>query len=231
MKNVIFFGIGALVGSVVSVLCVKGHYQKIADEEIREIREVYRKKIASKELAEKNSNAKKAFLEEKSDEKEHENEAKLSQLTQKNWEIHRYEELREPYIHSHNVFSNPPTDDELTDFEDEINDDPYEIIVDHTAPSDGYSEPFIISEEEFASELFYEKVMLFYYTDGYAVLEDTDEVVDSIEEFIGPKILPEIFDMGTAFESDTVYVRNKNRSTDYGIIFTGTEFVQEEGPD
>ena len=231
MKNVIFFGLGAITGAVAAVLCVKGHYQRIAREEIEEVREVYRKKTASKELADKNSEAKRAFLDEKIGEKEAQNEAKLVKLTEKKDDIRRFEELREPYVQSHNVFSNPPDDDDLSDLEDFPSDDPYEFLVDHTGPSDGYSEPFVISEEEFASEkLFYDKVMLFYYTDGIAVLEDTDEVVESIEELIGPDILPKIFDMGTEYDSDTVYVRNDNRSTDYGIIFTGTEFVQEEAP-
>lgn len=231
MKNVIFFGLGAIAGAVVTVLCVKGHYQKLADDEIQEIRDVYRKKIASKEIADKNSAAKKALLEEKFTEKEPENEAKLTQLTQKKDDIQRFEELREPYIQSHNVFSNPLSNDDMSDLEEYPNEDPYEFVVDRTGPSEVNSEPFLISEEEFAGEkLFYDKVMLFYYTDGIAVLEDTDEIVESIEELIGPDILPSIFDMGTKFESDTAYVRNDNRSTDYGIIFTGTEFVQEEAP-
>ena len=228
MKNVIFFGLGLIAGAVTGVLCAKGYYQKIAEEEIEEVREVYRKKTASKELADKNSEAKRVLLEEKMPE----NEAKLVKLTEKKSDIQKFEELREPYVQSHNVFSNPPSDEDLSDFEDFLNDDPYELTVERTSPPDGYSEPFMISEEEFASEkLFYDKVMIFYYTDGIAVLEDTDEIIESVEDLIGPDILPKIFDMGTEYESDTVYVRNDNRSTDYGIIFTGTEFVQEEAPD
>ena len=233
MKNVIFFGLGAALGSIVTVFCVKRHYRKLADEEIDEVREAYRKKTVSKELAERNSEAKKAILRDISSEKEPENEAKLVKLTEKSEDLKRFEELREPYVESHNVFSNPLNEEEFDDFEEDT-DDPYEIFVDHTSPSELNSQPFEISEEEFASEkLFYDKVMLFYYNDGIAVMEDTDEIIDALEDLIGPDIIPEAIERLGDYpsENDTVYVRNDNRSTDYGIIFTGTEFVQEEEPD
>ena len=230
MKNVIFFSLGAALGSIVTVLCVKNHYRKLADEEIDEVREAFHRKTVSKELAERNSEAKKAFLSDISNEKEGSKEEKLTQLTQKSEDLERFETLREPYVESHNVFSNPLDDEEMDDFEED-NDDPYEFIVDRTGPSDRNSEPFEISEEEFASEkLFYDKVMVFYYTDGIAVLEETDEIVEVLEDLIGPDILPEFMKRIGDYpgENDTVYVRNDNRSTDYGIIFTGTKFVREE---
>ena len=233
MKNVICFGIGVALGAVASVLCVKRHYQKLAEEVIEEIRELYHKKTASKELAEKNSEAKKAFFNDISDEKVPENEAKVTQLTQKNAELERFESLREPYVQSHNVFSNPPDDEDLSGLDD-FEDDPYEFEVDQTGPSDDISEPFEISEEEFSSEkLFYDKVILFYYNDGITVVEETDEIVEALEDLIGPDILPNAMDKfgWDPKENDAVYVRNNNRSTDYGILFTGTDFVQEEEPD
>ena len=41
MKQVLYFSIGAAIGSLVTWLCVKGHYEKKADEEIRSMREEY----------------------------------------------------------------------------------------------------------------------------------------------------------------------------------------------
>lgn len=227
MKNVIFFGIGAILGSVVTYFCVKDHYRELAESEIEEIREMYRKKTASKETAEKNEEAKKAMLNDISNEPKEES----PQMIRKR-ELKIYDKIREPYVESHNVFSNPLNEDEI-DNEEEFTDDPYELVVDRSTPSDGYSEPHEISEEEFASErLFYDKAMVFYYTDDVAVLEETDEIIDSIEDLIGPDILPEAMEkLDIRNGNDTIYVRNDNRSTDYGIIFTGTEFVQEEEPD
>lgn len=41
MKQVLYFSLGAAIGSLVTWLCVKGHYEKKADEEIRSMREDY----------------------------------------------------------------------------------------------------------------------------------------------------------------------------------------------
>lgn len=41
MKQVLYFSLGAAIGSLVTWLCVKGHYEKKADEEIRSMREEY----------------------------------------------------------------------------------------------------------------------------------------------------------------------------------------------
>ncbi len=41
MKQVLYFSIGAAIGSIVTWLCVKKHYENKADEEIRSMREEY----------------------------------------------------------------------------------------------------------------------------------------------------------------------------------------------
>lgn len=41
MKQVLYFSLGAAIGSLVTWLCVKGHYEKKADKEIMEMREAY----------------------------------------------------------------------------------------------------------------------------------------------------------------------------------------------
>lgn len=286
MKNLIFFGAGMIVGAGIGVLAVRGHYRKLAFDEINEARDVFRKMSASKEAALKNSEMKNQILNDISasdaenlnksdatdatDAKEDSDEVEDTEKIEKNQkflkktdatdsesgDLRRYFEIREKYSGENeanesanrerkvsygkhfNVFSNPPDEENLDilgddedEFGDEIIEDPYEIIVDRTAPSDGDSEPYVISEDEFASEkLFYDKVMIEYYTDGVAVLEDSDQIIESIEELIGPDILDEIEDSNSEFKDDNeVYVRNDNRSTDYGIIFTGTKFVPEEG--
>ena len=224
MNKVIFFSIGLVVGAGIGVLASRGYYRKLAFQEISEVRDIYRKKTAAKEQIERNEELKKQFLDEKSASvvsKSTKNDAKIV-------DFNRYSELREPYsggnIELHNVFSNPLNASEIDNEEDDDS-DPYEIFVDHEAPSEGFSEPYEISEEEFASEkLFYDKVMIEYYDDGIAVLEDSDQIVESIEELIGPDILK-----GKSVNENEFYVHN--RSTDYGIRFTGTDFVPEEGLD
>ena len=74
-------------------------------------------------------------------------------------------------------------------------------------------------------KLFYDKVIVEYYADGIAVIEETDEVLDSLEDQIGPYILDK------PIEEDEIYVRNEARSTDYCIQIKETNFVSEEGSD
>ena len=210
MKNVIFCVTCVSFGIGIGILATKNHYKKLAFHEINEVREVYRRKNAAKEAVDRNAELKKQLLkEDKTDATDTENE--VSAL------LKRYSGER------HNVFSNPPDADEIDNSWGEEDDDPYEIVVDRTGPREESSDPFEITEDEFASEkLFYDKVMVEYYTDGIAVLEDSDQIIESLEELIGPYIL------GLVDHEGEVYVRNDNRSTDYGIIFKGTKFVPEE---
>lgn len=208
MKPVLYFVFGVAAGAAVTFLAVKKHYEQLAYDEINDIRDTYRKKYASKELIEKNEKAKEKLI----------MEAEKTEKTEKTEK--EAKEALGRYSGHFNIFSNPPDPEEI-DTEDN---DPYEIIVDRTGPVEEDQDPYMISEEEFASEkLFYDKVMIEYYDDGIAVLEDNDQIIDSLEDLIGPYIL------GKPVEDDTIYVRNNRRATDYGIIFTGTEFVPEEG--
>ena len=228
MKNWIFFVGGMAVGAGIGVLAVRSHYRKLAFDEISEIREYAKKKIAAKETAGRNEEAKKELLNDIS-ETEEKGRAAVEEVRKK-YAGETDEKSRKAYSGHFNVFNNPPEasriDNSYEDEEEEDPDDPYEIIVKHESPREGSGEPYRITEEEFAGEnLFYDKVMLEYYDDGNAVLEDTDEVVESIEDLIGPYILDR------PIEDDTIYVRNDNRSTDYGIIFMGRPLSQEEGSD
>ena len=227
MNKWLYLLIGVVVGGGIGVLCSKKYYQKLAFDEITDIREMYRKKTAAKELIDKNSELKKKLLDEKNDSKTKE----TGKTGSKKEELNRYSEIRKPYSGDdfseyHNIFSNPPSPFDIDNGADDG--DPYELVVDHEGPSEGYSEPYEISEDQFASEkLFYDKVMIEYYDDDVAVLEDSDEIVESIEDLIGPNILrtkPE-------YKNEEFYVRNDNRSTDYGIRFTGTDYVPKEGFD
>ena len=220
MKKWIFLGLGMVIGAGIGVLSVRGHYRKLAFDEINEARDVFRKMAAAKDAVGRNIEMKKEIMSD------------ISEKPSKKDDFGRFSEISKPYLgenrQNYNVFSNPPSVEE-EDEEDE-EDDPYEITVDHESPRDGYSEPYEITEDEFASyKLFYDKVMIEYYTDGVAVLEDSDQIIDCIEDLIGPDILSGKNSRMSKWDGDEIYIRNDNRSTDYGIIFTGTEYVPEEG--
>lgn len=218
MKQVLYFALGVAAGAAVTFLSVKKHYEQLAFNEINEIKETYRKKVASKELADKNIEEKKKLMSD---------ETGKTGVTGTDETEKKAHEAIKRYSGNFNVFTNPPDPKEIDNGagdEEDISPDPYEFIVDRSGPGEENQDPYVITEEEFASEkLFYDKVLIEYYEDGIAVLEDTDEIIDSLEDLIGPYIL------GKPVEDDTIYVRNNRRSTDYGIIFKDTEFVSEEG--
>lgn len=225
MKNLIFLLAGLGLGVGIGILSTRNHYRKIAYKEINEVREARKRRAESKELAEKNRAMKQAVLDSSEELAKKATEAK---------ERYSGEKYTEPKIHEnheskhYNVFSNDKDEIEEGLFPE----DPYELTVDHEAPDDGYSEPFVITEEDFASEkIFYDKVMLEYYTDGIAVNDENDEIIDSIEDLIGPDILSEENLKTLQLKDDTLYVRNDSRSTDYGIIFKDAAFVSEEDLD
>ena len=245
MKKWIFLGVGLVLGAGIGVLSTRGYYRKLAFDEINEARATFRKMTASKEAANRNDEMKKKIV-EKDDPEESGKTGKVVQNSGKKADFSQFSEIIKPYTgekveknesakQNYNVFSNPPNADELDISDDEEEEenakDPYELTVDHEAPKEnGYSQPYHITEEEFASDkMFYDKVMIEYYDDGVAVLEDSDQIIDCIEDLIGPDILPNIDNNPQWIYNDNeTYVRNDSRSSDYGIIFTGTNFVPKE---
>ena len=255
MKRIIFFGLGLVVGAGIGVLATRGHYRKLAFDEINEAREAFRnmksvRKVTTTKTTIKTTTTNKSGNEEQETEpingEDPEKTGKTGKLVQnssKKDDFNRYSEIIEPYTgddsgpfkHNYNVFSNPPDPNNIDISEDEENetDDPYEITVDHESPKEGgYSAPYHITEEEFASDkMFYDKVMIEYYNDGVAVLEDSDQIIDCVEDLVGPDILREDIADKWIYNDNETYVRNDSRSTDYGIIFTGTNFVPKEAQD
>ena len=226
MKNWIFFGFGVALGSGVTFFAIKKHYKDVAYHEISEMRKFYKEKKA--ELDEKY--APKSDKTDATDAKKSEKLAKSSEISDV---LNRYSGGNQGnfVVEPHKKVRKTGTNDEKDDLDDrfytEEGDDPYDIFVSHEAPSEGYAEqPYRISEEQFSSEkLHYDKVTVEYYADGIAVLDETDEILDSLEDQIGPDIF------GKPIEEDEIYVRNEARSTDYYIQLKETNFVSEEGSD
>lgn len=241
MNKWIFFGFGVALGSGVTFFAVKKHYKNVAYHEISEMRKFYKEKKAELEA----KYAPKSDKTDATDAKKSEKMNKYSEITdvlnkysggnQGNFVVEprkKVEKIRAKRDENHDISSDfRRSNDEKDDLDDrfytEEGDDPYDIFVSHEAPSEGYAEqPYRISEEQFSSEkLHYDKVTVEYYADGIAVLDETDEILDSLEDQIGPDVL------GKPIEEDEIYVRNEARSTDYYIQLKETNFVSEEGSD
>ena len=234
MNKWIFFGFGVALGSGVTFFAVKKHYQNVAYHEISEMRSFYKEKKAELE-------AKYAPKSDKTDATDAKKSGKMNKYSeisdvlnkysggnQGNYAVKPRKKVRKTGEKSSDFGRLNDEKDGLDDrFYTEEGDDPYDIFVSHEAPSEGYAEqPYRISEEQFSSEkLHYDKVTVEYYADGIAVLDETDEILDSLEDQIGPDIL------GKPIEEDEIYVRNEARSTDYYIQLKETNFVSEEGSD
>lgn len=234
MNKWIFFGFGVALGSGVTYFAVKKHYQNVAYHEISEMRSFYKEKKAELEA----KYAPKSDKTDATDAKKSEKLAKSSEISdvlnrysggnQGNFVVEPHKKVGKTGAKSSDFRRSNDEKDDLDDrFYTEEGDDPYDIFVSHEAPSEGYAEqPYRISEEQFSSEkLHYDKVTVEYYADGIAVLDETDEILDSLEDQIGPDIL------GKPIEEDEIYVRNEARSTDYYIQLKETNFVSEEGSD
>lgn len=78
-------------------------------------------------------------------------------------------------------------------------------------PEKASDKPYIISPEEFGEMDEYERIVLLYHTDG--VLTDEDrEMVDDADEIVGTDYADRLE------KSDSVYVRNDERKSDYEIL-------------
>ena len=234
MNKWIFFGFGVALGSGVTFFAIKKHYRDVAYHEISEMRAFYREKKV--ELEEKY-----APKSDKTDATDSKKSEKMNKYTEISDVMNKYSggnqvsfvvEPRKKVGKNHDISGglgrlNDEKDDHDDRFYAEEGDDPYDIFVSHEAPSEGYVEqPYQISEEQFASEkLHYDKVTVEYYADGIAVIDETDEILDSLEDQIGPYILSK------PIEENEIYVRNEARSTDYYIQLKETNFVSEEGSD
>lgn len=237
MNKWIFFGFGVALGSGVTFFAIKKHYRDVAYHEISEMRAFYREKKAELEEKYATKSDKTDATDAKNDEKSGNEHRYVSGNTEIQGVFDRYSGQNRGnfVVEPHKKVGkfgikrdeNEGSEDHDDRFYTEEGDDPYDIFVSHEAPSEGYAEqPYQISEEQFASEkLHYDKVTVEYYADGIAVIDETDEILDSLEDQIGPYILSK------PIEEDEIYVRNEARSTDYYIQLKETDFVSEEGSD
>ena len=104
-------------------------------------------------------------------------------------------------------------DDTCSDDEDDINPEPELIDI---------AQPYIISDVEFCEECdSYDKIALFYHSDGVLCSED-EEIIDDIDRTIGQTAFHEL-----VYSKDArpcVWVRNNAISADYEIIGINTPY-------
>jgi hypothetical protein len=204
--GIIAFAAGAAVGSVATWKLVKTKYEKIAQEEIESIREVY------------------FHNEEDEDEPDPDDEAP------KMAEVRSYRDLvdNSGYVNycgnalreglceglkSPNAEVEAMIKEKAKAIVDECND-----ILEGSKTEEmktDKNKPYVIHPDEFG-EKDYNIVTLAYYKDGVVTTYNTGEVLsnDEVENLVGIESLSHFGE----YEEDTVFVRNDSRKIDYEIL-------------
>lgn len=189
MKNFFTFVTGLVIGSVVTYVVVKDKFEKIAQEEIDSVKEVFGRRV------EKEADKKVEKIAEKEVEKIRK-------------EYNEYDNLTKNYTSYSKTEAEEDKDEEVC----ENDEDGVELFeVERASDSD---RPYVIDPWDFGGEDGYDTVTLNYYADD--VLTDSDNNViedEDIDDFVG-KDFAEHFG---EYEKDCVCVRNDRLKIDYEI--------------
>ena len=194
LNKILIFSVGAAIGSVITWKLVKTKYERIAQEEIDSVKEVYSKKI-QKEVEMETYKTMSSKYDTASD------ECKVtSNLSDLDTSKLHYVKLPENHIVIDFDIKNEEVESDNKDEEEEKDD----MITDG---------PYVISPDEFGNEFDYEEVSLTYYADG-VLTDDQDNIIEDVDGLVG---LDSLNHFGE-YEDDSVFVRNDALQTDYEIL-------------
>lgn len=126
-------------------------------------------------------------------------------------------------------------EEEESSEEDDLDDiEEYENIVktkgyfhnEHEKEGGNDMTPYVISPDEFDT-IEYDTVNLTYYADGVLVNDSDDEVIEDVEDLVGPDAL----DSFGEYEEDSVFVRDDALGIDYEICKDTRTYVEVVGAD
>ena len=157
MKNFFTFVTGLVIGSVVTYVIVKDKFEKIAQEEIDSVKEVFGRRVEKKV--------------EKIAKKEVEKIRK---------EYNEYDNLTKNYT----SYSKNETEENVEEDEEvcEINEDKVEL--DEIERASDYDRPYIIEPQEFGALDGYSLITLYHYSDN-VLADDCDELVEDLDDVVG----------------------------------------------
>ena len=187
------FAIGAAAGSVATWAVVKTKYERIAQEEIDSVKEVFSKEAEKEieEVTEEDPEVKKAELKSYKD--------VLGRTS--------YTGYSDGIADVNEMIAN-----KAKDIVDECAGIVNKEGGNESMPKDG---PYIIPPDVFGEDDEYEVVTLVCYADGVITEYENGEVVDDVEGAIGPDDIRTHFG---EYEEDSVFVRNEERKVDYEIL-------------
>ena len=199
MKNFFTFVTGLVIGSVVTYVIVKDKFEKIAQEEIDSVKEVFGRRV------EKEADKKVEKIAKKEVEKIRKEYNKYDNLT-KNYTSYSKNETEE---------NNDEEDEEVCENDEyevfcENNEDIVEL--DEIERASDYDRPYIIEPQEFGALDGYSLITLYHYSDN-VLADDCDELVEDLDDVVGEDYASHFGE----YEDDCVYVRNDRLKADYEI--------------
>ncbi|UTN92058.1 hypothetical protein SEA_DARBY_53 [Arthrobacter phage Darby] len=219
-KAVVFVVGGACIGSGVTALILKKKYAAKAEAEIASVREAYLKRLNEMEAE---------FDQERKDEGKppvapvemhpEEIEVPMERVVPTN------EQLRKAYHKIPRATANPETVEGLSEVneslgytrkEDPVNEQPkpYQYL----EADNGINTPYVIPVQAYMDDesMFTQLTLTYYAGDKTLVIEDSDEVVEDIDQTVGFENLTKFGE--ESGNDDTVYIRNEKREIEYEVL-------------
>lgn len=209
---------GGVLGGIATWYGVKKYYEKIANEEIEDMKKYFTKKKEELETEYK-SDEFGPNVAYPVDEDDIDNSLEIyeKKITPYNT---MYKTQEKPSLESIRAEKEYPTDDD-EEFDSEEIEDEIEIVRETNTPNE-LPGPIIISEEDYASDWRFEKVAITYYIDD-DTLADTDETIMDIRSTVSREAIDEL----VMNELDAIYVRNEKIGIDYEITYRETKYSEE----
>lgn len=191
MKNFFTFVTGLVIGSVVTYVVVKDKFEKIAQEEIDSVKEVFGRRV------------------EKEADKKVEKIAK-KEVEKIRKEYNEYDNLTKNYT----SYSKNKTEESIEDveYEEVCENDEDGVELDEIERASDYDRPYIIEPQEFGALDGYSLITLYHYSDN-VLADDCDELVEDLDDVVGEDYASHFGE----YEDDCVYVRNDRLKADYEI--------------
>lgn len=194
MKNFFTFVTGLVIGSVVTYVIVKDKFEKIAQEEIDSVKEVFGRRV------------------EKEADKKVEKIAK-KEVEKIRKEYNEYDNLTKNYTsYSKNKTEESIEDVEDVEYEEVCENDEDGVELDEIERASDYDRPYIIEPQEFGALDGYSLITLYHYSDN-VLADDCDELVEDLDDVVGEDYASHFGE----YEDDCVYVRNDRLKADYEI--------------
>lgn len=208
IKVIAAFVVGAAAGAAGATLYFKEKYKAESDNEIRQMREYYKKKMAEADTY--------GVDEEGNCEEPEEMRAEHSAYSSFDSLI-KDEEAKKAYVNYNTV--NPAASLTKEEF-DEMRE--RAMMAQH--PEEDHDEPYILTVEEFEDgRAGYDSIGLSYYEGDDTLVDESEEMVEA-DETIGTENLEWFKGSGT----DAMYIRNDRVSCDYEVIRLDGNFYDPE---